>query len=191
MQLRTLMTSCLSLVLIGLLPACGGDESSQTASRGSRRGAPKASAPAAASIPTPKSTENAFKVPEDTYTYSPVGKRDPFKPYEGPSIIDIPTETTPLERFSLDQLTLTAIVWGISEPRGLVLAPDGQNYIVRKDMRMGKNRGRVSRITKRELFVEEESRDPTGKLIIRETVLRIRPQKEEEEEKKLDLTFEE
>lgn len=139
---------------------------------------PEAPKPAAA-IQKPE-VPNLFTLPKNDYTYNPAGKRDPFKAYAGEVVESRPEDPrTPLEQFELDQFALTAIVWGISEPRGLLRAPDGQSYIIRKDMRLGKNRGRVSRITRREILVEEEYRDPTGKLVVRESSIAIR-QKEKE-----------
>ena len=96
---------------------------------------------------------------------------------------------SPLERFPLDQLKVTAIVSGISNPRALVMAPNNESFIVKKNMRMGKNRGRVARITGRAIYVEEEYRDPTGKLVVRESVLEIRPEKEQYKE--LEVQFSE
>ena len=130
-----------------------------------------------------------FARPED-YTYNPVGKRDPFKKFAGEiATKDMDLPTSPLERFDLDQLNVTAIIWGISEPRALLKAPDGYSYIVKKSMRVGKNRGRVSRITRREMFVEEEFRDPTGKLVVRETTLEIRPKDQEEQKKVMEFRY--
>jgi type IV pilus assembly protein PilP len=111
----------------------------------------------------------AYKAKQFDYSYNPIGKRDPFKPYEGEVTYFEEREKTPLEMYDLSQFTLTAIVWGISEPRALVRAPDGQDYIVKKDMRIGKNLGRIARITKKELVVAEEYRDPLGKLVVKET----------------------
>lgn len=113
----------------------------------------------------------AIKSKQFEYTYNPIQKRDPFKPYEGEITYFEEGDKTPLERYDLSQLQLTAIIWGISEPRALVSAPDGQDYIVKKDMRMGRNLGRVSRITKKEVVVAEEYRDPLGKLVVKETPL--------------------
>ncbi len=148
-------------------------------------------APAAPASPVGTTSTEKLEVPSifakttDEYSYNPVGKRDPFKPYKADLVQDVSLPRSPLEQWELENLRLTAIVWGISNPRALVYAPDGQSYIVRKDMRMGKNRGRVSRITRRELFVKEEFRDPTGKLVVRESMLDIRPKEEEEAKLKM------
>jgi type IV pilus assembly protein PilP len=117
----------------------------------------------------------AIKAKQFEYAYNPIQKRDPFKPFEGEISWDPGSrDKTPLERYDLSQLQLTAIVWGISEPRALVKAPDGQDYIIKKDMRMGRNSGRIARITKKEVVVAEEYRDALGKLIVKETALYLR-----------------
>lgn len=117
-----------------------------------------------------------FTAQKDEYFYNPVGKRDPFKEYVGePVKEEIAASRVPLEQYDLDELVLTGIVWGISDPRALIRAPDGYSYIVKTNSRIGKNRGRVSRITRRQVFVEEEYRDPTGKLVVRESDFEIRP----------------
>ena len=116
----------------------------------------------------------AIKSKQFDYAYNPIQKRDPFKPYDGEVTYFNEPERTPLERFDISQLELTAIVWGISEPRALIRAPDGQDYIVKKDMRIGRNSGRIARITKRELVVAEEYRDPLGKVIVKETPILLR-----------------
>ncbi len=128
---------------------------------------------------------------KDTYTYNPVGKRNPFQKYTGESVQEVALPRSPLEMFNLNQLNVTAIVSGISSPRALVLAPNNETFIVRKNMRIGKNRGRVARITRRALYVEEEYRDPTGKLVVRESVLAIRDEKKKDQQKELEIKFQE
>jgi len=164
----------------------------------SEQKAPSKSAPQAKQAETPTVLTEAQKqeIPSlftktgEDYTYNPVGKRDPFRAYAGELVQEVSAiATSPLERFELDQLKLTGIVWGIASPRALIQAPDGQSYIVRKDMRIGTHRGRVSRITRRELFIEEEYRDPTGKLVVRESMLEIRPPEQEKEKDKMQIRF--
>lgn len=129
-----------------------------------------------------------FKTQKEEYSYNPIGKRDPFKKYIGEDIKEVERPRSPLERYDLDELKLTAIVWGIASPRALIHAPDGYSYIVRQNARLGKNRGRVSRITRRKVFVEEEYRDPTGKLVVRESSFEIR-KKEKKKKSVLKLRF--
>jgi type IV pilus assembly protein PilP len=146
--------------------------------------APAAPAPAPKKEVKPKAQVEMPSLFErsDDYSYNPVGKRDPFMQLSEETVADDANlPKSPLERYSLDQLALTAIVWGITDPRALVQAPDNQSYIVKRNMRIGNHRGRVSRITKRSLFVEEEYRDPTGKLIVSEQVMEIRPEEKKNE----------
>ncbi len=142
------------------------------------KAAPQKVAPAAERMEVP----SPFTNKADEYFYNPTGKRDPFKEYVGELVKEDENKAprAPLERYDLDELTLTGIVWGISDPRALMRAPDGYSYIVKTNSRVGKNRGRVSRITRRQVFVEEEYRDPTGKLVVRESDFEIRPKEEKE-----------
>ncbi len=104
----------------------------------------------------------------DTYIYSPVGKRDPFKSFykdekgaekahDGP--------VGPLQRYEIDQLELVAVVSGIAQPRAMVTAPDGKGYAVRLGTRIGKNYGRVTRIKNSEIIIAEDYRDPNGRKV--------------------------
>jgi type IV pilus assembly protein PilP len=150
---------------------------------------PQRSLPAAAAPkkPPPKAAAEVpslFDRSGDDYSYNPVGKRDPFMTVTEEQVVDDQSlPKTPLERYTIDQLKLTAIVYGITNPRALVQAPDDQSYIVRRNTRIGKNRGKISKITKHSLIIEEEYRDPTGKLVVNEQVLELRP----EEQKPLGL----
>ena len=179
-------------VLIGFFISCGGSKPTPPP----QAALPVAAAPAPAPAGQPKAVapqpaENmddvyAIKAKQFEYAYNPIQKRDPFKPYDGEVSYDFEREKTPLERYDLSQLRLTAIVWGISEPRALVSAPDGQDYIVKRDMRMGRNSGRIARITKKEIIVAEEYRDALGKLVVKETPLSIR-EKDEMEKLKQEI----
>ena len=152
-----------------------------------RTAAPSDRRPVTTVPKTEASVPSVFGEIKDSYSYSPVGKRDPFQKYMGESVQEVALPRSPLEQFSLAQLKVTAIVSGISAPRALVLAPNNETFIVRKDMRIGTNRGRIARITRRAIHVEEEYRDPTGKLVVRESVMPIRDKQEEQEE--LDMKF--
>ncbi len=115
-----------------------------------------------------------FETPVNQYFYNPAGKRDPFKSYVPDVVKGSKITRTPLELYGLDDLILTGIIWGLSDPRALIKAPDGYSYIVRADTKIGVNRGRISKITKKSIFVEEEYRDPSGKLLVRESKMNLR-----------------
>jgi type IV pilus assembly protein PilP len=114
----------------------------------------------------------------DMYTYSPAAKRDPFRaPYGGPSIpggSDDGRKRDPLERFDLDQLRLTGIIWGVPRPWAMVTTPDGLAFPVRPGSRIGKNGGRVDRIVKNQLVVAEQYLASNMRKITQTTSLMLR-----------------
>jgi type IV pilus assembly protein PilP len=91
-----------------------------------------------------------------SYSYDPTNKRDPFKSFirglygEGEE-----DSTSPLERFDLSQLELSAIIWGIDAPRALITDPSGKGYIVSTGAVLGKNKGRIVSIGDNSVVVKE------------------------------------
>lgn len=167
------------LLLTTLLwPACQGEQLPEEAlpSR------PKGDSAKAAEQEKPKDLF-AVQSGKMEYGYNPIGKRDPF-------MIDISEgeEKLPgnskLLQYGLDQLKVTAIIWGIAKPRALVSTPDGDSFIVQKGDLMGRNYGKISRVAKDELVVVEEYPGPMGKLIVNEIRL---PLEEKAGESPLDL----
>lgn len=156
------------------LAACGGDET-PVVQTGSPAGAtdPAVAGTAvdpAAGTPTPAAT------PEENteYNYNPIGKRDPFRSFLADELApDTRKVVTPLQRFDLDQLRIIGIIWGISSPRAMVTTPEGKGYVVQKGTLIGKNWGKVSRITQDEVIISEEYRDFEGKLIVTEVPLKL------------------
>lgn len=104
----------------------------------------------------------------DTYIYTPVGKRDPFKSFykdvEGKKQ-EFAGPLGPLQRYEIDQLKLVAVVSGIAQPRAMVTAPDGKGYTVKIGTRIGKNFGRVVRIKTSEVIIAEDYRDWNGRKV--------------------------
>lgn len=103
------------------------------------------------------------------FSYSPVGKRDPFRSYLADlseaqaQTISRPIQAT--ERFELDQYRLTGLITGTSQPKALVEDPEGVGHTVRIGSYIGKNGGVVRRITTKGFVVTEEFRAPTGELV--------------------------
>ncbi len=90
--------------------------------------------------------------------------RDPFRPFFlGAPIV---LASTPLGRFSLEDLHVEGIVSGIADPRALVRAPDGQTYEVGIGGIMGNRNGRVAQITKDAVVVIETQDDAHRELIL-------------------------
>ncbi len=171
-------------IAIGLLalPGCQGDEranqdagnaaraSEQNAAKGKKRGA-GAAEDAAADAP------NASSAFGKDFTYSAVGRRDPFRSFEWEQLkLEAlnADESTALERFDVGQLSLIAVVWDVKSARALVQDPSGMSYIVGMGTRMGKNDGRVIRIEDNLMVVKETYVDYLGEETIKDIEMRIR-----------------
>ena len=98
------------------------------------------------------------------YSYSPVGKTDPFRPIAPP--VEPIKNPTPLEKWDLAQLKLIAVVMGPSQPYAMVEDPKGKGHTIRRGDRIGKNRGRVVGISTRKVTIKEEAYDYTGRKIV-------------------------
>jgi len=103
------------------------------------------------------------------FSYSPIGKRDPFKSYISVLVKDPDSaknkETSPTEEYELDQYQLTGLLSGTSQPRALVSDPKGVGHVIKIGTRLGRNGGRVTRISNNTVEVIEEFRAPTGERI--------------------------
>jgi Tfp pilus assembly protein PilP len=203
--MKHLLMILLSIVLI----SCGKKEETSTLAPPPQVGSAN-KAPAAPGVPTAPSTATTpstgmaaapdavakqekanvldeMKMSQLQEFYNPSGKRDPFKPFEGGEIVYSAFAKAPLERFELNQLELTAIVWGIARPKVLFRAPDGYSYIAQVGTGIGRNRGRITKVTKNKVLIAEEFRDPSGQYVARESEFLM----EQEEQKKTDTTFQE
>ncbi len=99
------------------------------------------------------------------YSYSPVGKTDPFRP-----LLPRPTKDLgkpkPLQRWDLSQLHLVAVVTGTASPYAMVEDPKGKGHVVRRGDLIGKNWGRVVGISPRTITIREETYDYLGRKIV-------------------------
>ena len=102
------------------------------------------------------------------FSYSPIGKRDPFKSYISVLNKDPGApkdDKSPTEEYELDQYQLTGLLSGTSQPRALVSDPKGVGHVIKIGTRLGRNGGRVTRISNNTVEVIEEFRAPTGERI--------------------------
>lgn len=157
--------------LAGLALACGEKKPARPAPAAA---AAQAAAPAPAAAPpaeAPKKSEG----PE--WSYSSVGKRDPFRSFlselekaQG----GLATRcATPLGRFELEQMKLVAVVTGLEDPVAMVEAPTGVGYAVRRGACIGKNGGVVAAVRSGELVVSEWAIRADGTRDRTQTVLRL------------------
>jgi type IV pilus assembly protein PilP len=102
---------------------------------------------------------------EVEYSYNPAGKADPFKPFIQLTPIKRVSggPLTPLQKFDISQLKLVAI---ISTPEGnMALVEDStkKGYFLKKGTLVGKNDGKVTKILKDKVIIEEVYQDVLGR----------------------------
>ncbi|UCD83267.1 MAG: pilus assembly protein PilP [Deltaproteobacteria bacterium] len=101
---------------------------------------------------------------EIEYRYDPYGKIDPFEPFllvEGPGV----EPENPLEQSDVNDLKLVGLIWGIRDPRAIVVDPSGKSYVVRKGTRLGRNEGELIGIYKDRIVVLEKIRNLEGDVV--------------------------
>lgn len=108
--------------------------------------------------------ESAKKEEASEYSYNPTGKADPFSPFIKLSSARESRNValTPLQKYDISQLKLVAI---IASPEGnIALVEDalGKGYFLKKGTGVGKNDGKVVKILKDRVIIEESYRDILG-----------------------------
>ena len=112
---------------------------------------------------------------KSNYRYSAVGKKDPFRSYFGDvaSLTKQKEIVSELQNFDISDLRLTAIIWGVTEPRVVIVAPDGKSYVVKTGSFIGKNWGKISRILPDKIEIVETYKDPLGRRILNRLYLEL------------------
>ena len=106
-----------------------------------------------------------------------MGKRDPFRRFlaegekTGQTIVT--RCATPLGRYEIEQLRLSAVVTGLEDPVAMVIAPNGAGYSVRRGTCMGKNGGVVVAVRSGEVVVSEWAIRADGTRDRTQTILRL------------------
>lgn len=113
------------------------------------------------------------KKEETEYAYNPTGKPDPFKPFIQltPSKEAKGSGVTPLQKYDINQLRLVAI---ITIPEGNVaLVEDslGKGYFLKNGTVIGRNDGKVKKILKDRVIIEEVYQDVLGQTKVNEVYL--------------------
>ncbi len=134
-------------------------------------------APLPVATPVAVAPAEAKPAEQAEWSYSSVGKRDPFRSFlteldRGPGGLATRC-ATPLGRFELEQLKLVAVVTGLEDPVAMVEAPTGRGYSVRRGACIGKNGGVVAAVRSGELVVSEWAVRADGTRDRTQTVLRL------------------
>ncbi|GEJ55635.1 pilus assembly protein PilP [Anaeromyxobacter diazotrophicus] len=134
---------------------------------------PKVAVAAPAAAPAEEKAEPAAR----EWSYTSVGKRDPFHSFlaevESTRNAMATRCATPLGRFELDQLKLVAVVTGLDDPVAMVEAPNGIGYSLRRGACVGRNGGTISAVRSGEVVVAEWATRADGTRDRTQTVLRL------------------
>ncbi len=105
--------------------------------------------------------------------------RDPFrrlikKESDDDHVVFVP----PLERYDLEKLRLVGVITGTTKNKAMVVDPEDKMHIVHEGMRIGLRRGKILRISKSKLFVEERVVNLLGQEERVESLLELKAKKD-------------
>lgn len=109
--------------------------------------------------PVPPSPSTVTVSPDgflEIFDYVVGPRRDPFEPpavESGPGAFSGPL--LPLQKWDLDQLKCTTIIWDVARPMAMIRDPKGVVHIVSPNDKIGKNNGYVAVIREGELVIVE------------------------------------
>jgi type IV pilus assembly protein PilP len=109
--------------------------------------------------------------------------KDPFKAYVGLTKGVLGPKKNrfgqiiPILNYELAQFAVKGIIIGLKENSALVVDPTGKPYVVKTGMEIGRNEGKIIKITSTYIEVSEQYRDEAGKLKKTTTKLML-PKKE-------------
>ncbi|MDD5450494.1 MAG: pilus assembly protein PilP [Desulfovibrionales bacterium] len=116
----------------------------------------------------------------EKYSYNPIGKPDPFKPFISEEKTGDKSKTVsaggvalPLQGLDIGQLTLVAVIANSRDPYAMVEDASGRGYILRTGSRVGTQEGVVTGILADRVVVTETVKDFTGKIRKRPVILRL------------------
>ncbi len=165
-----------------ILPACGDDKPKSQEKKIGANSAKAKKKSVKKAVTDKKEIHNEVV----KYHYDPMGKKDPFKPLirEGsriPGSILGGAPLTPLQKYTLAELKLVAIITGTENPEAMVEDSKGDGYIIKKGTLIGDRYGEVVEIEKNEVFILEKEIDQSSGEIVYSKVSLILHKPEEEE----------
>jgi type IV pilus assembly protein PilP len=165
-------TPVLVAALVAAALAAGCDEAKKPLTR-----PPPPPPPVAAVVPPAAKLDASAQPAATEWSYSSVGKRDPFRSF----LADLASAergaatrcATALGRFEIEQLKLVAVVTGLDDPVAMVEAPGGVGYSLKRGACVGRNGGVVSVVRSGEVVVSEWAIRADGTRDKTQTVLRL------------------
>lgn len=123
--------------------------------------------------PVQKQMSSAVKEVPAPHQFDFTAKRDPFKTFIAPvQKAEKPAAPSavrwgggiPLQSYDLQQFKVIGLIAGLKENRGMVVDPSGKGYVVKEGMEIGRNNGRIVKITAAYIEVLEQYRTDSGKM---------------------------
>jgi type IV pilus assembly protein PilP len=154
---------CVIFGFLFFMAGCGGGTVPPPPIKGE---APKAAAKKVEAAKVPEKIEPEKKV-EPEFHYNPLGKADPFKPFIELTPVRERVRTTPLtplQKYDISQLKLVAIITAPEGNIALVEDSAGRGYFIKRGTEIGKNEGKVVKILKDRVIIEELFEDVFGKV---------------------------
>ena len=113
------------------------------------------------------------KSEEPEFSYNPVGKPDPFKPFIqlAPEKLRKSAFLTPLQKYDISQLKLVAIIMIPEGNVALVEDQQGKGYFLKRGIAIGRHEGKVKAILKDRVIIEEAYSDVLGQSKVNEISL--------------------
>lgn len=134
-------------------------------------------APAAQAAPAARASGGLVKQQEPPYVYDPSGKRDPFRPFIAMQAPIMPSDQnvplTPLQKYDLSQLKIVAILMEKDQGKAMLEDSEGKGYIVAQGTYVGNRFGKVTKIDRDRVVIEERYKDYLGVVRSKETVLQL------------------
>jgi type IV pilus assembly protein PilP len=145
--------------------------------------APQAKKPATKALVKQQQLSSSRAATSTSETVDFTLQKDPFKPYVDVSKgILAPKKNRfgqiiPILNFDLTQFSVKGIIVGLKENSALIVDPTGKPYVVKAGMEIGRNEGKITKITPTYIEVFEQYRDESGKVKKNTTKLML-PKKE-------------
>ena len=99
---------------------------------------------------------------DETFIYDPQGKEDPFRSHDFSAKPRDNQTGQPLENYTYDELTLTAVLKGLDTPKAIVETPSGRGYTVTLGEPIGSSGGKIVEIEEDKLIILETTVEFTG-----------------------------
>ena len=97
---------------------------------------------------------------EDTYVFDQSHiKRDPFKPLE-----ESGDNKKLLTAYDITKFQLVAILTGMGAPRAMIMLPNNTTEILQVGDTLGRNNGKIQKISDSEIIIKEVYKDYQGKI---------------------------